>query len=342
MTSTFRAWVVDRQPEDEQSPEGDAGTTAGASLLEVTDEFLMPGDTVVSIEYTSVNYKDGLALLGKPGVVREWPLILGIDLVGTVESSESERWQAGDHVVLNGTGLGEHHHGGLAQRARVDGTHLVRVPEPLGGLRAAAIGTAGFTAMLSVLAIERHGVRPGDGPVLVTGAAGGVGSIAIAVLSRLGYNVIASSGRAETEGAYLTHLGASAIIDRAELASPGRPLQKQRWAAVLDVAGSHTLVNAIAQLERGGIATACGLAQGTDLAGTVMPFILRGVSLVGINSVEVAPDERAVVWERLARDLDVGLLDQMTSVVALADAKTAAERILAGGIRGRTVVDVNV
>jgi acrylyl-CoA reductase (NADPH) len=327
MTTTFLAWLVSK------------GTDATASVRELTDDDLMAGDTVLSVQYSSINYKDGLALCGRPGVVRAWPLIPGIDLVGTVESSDD--WAAGDSVILTGAGLGESHHGGLAQRARVDATSLVRVPAGLGPLRAAAIGTAGFTAMLSVLALERHGVTPGDGPVLVTGAAGGVGSVAVALLNRLGFEVVASTGRAASEGEYLTTLGASEIIDRAALSEPGKPMQSQRYAAVVDAVGSHTLVNAIAQLRDGGVATACGLAQGTDLPGTVLPFILRGVSLVGINSVNASPAVRREAWSRLEVDLDRDLLDGMIEVVPFAAAKDAAERILAGGIRGRTVVDVN-
>ena len=335
MTTTFQAWLV--------SKESDASGTATqtASVRELTDSDLMAGDTVVSVQYSSINYKDGLALCGRPGVVRNWPLIPGIDLVGTVESSDLADWAPGDAVLLNGAGIGESHHGGLAQRARVDGSSLVRVPDALGPLRSAAIGTAGFTAMLSVLAVERHGVSPGDGPVLVTGAAGGVGSVAVALLAWLGFEVVASTGRADSEGEYLTRLGASEILDRATLSEPGKPMQSQRYAAVVDAVGSSTLVNAIAQLAYGGVATACGLAQGTDLPGTVLPFILRGVSLAGINSVDAPLALRQQAWARLEQDLHVGLLDGMTEVIPLAAAKNTAERILDGGVRGRTVVDVN-
>ena len=333
--TTFRAWWVEKQT--------DASGTASqtASLREVTDDDLMAGDTTVSVAWSSINYKDGLALGGRPGVVRAWPLIPGIDLVGTVESSTSDGWAAGDAVVLNGAGLGESHHGGLAERARVDGTNFVRVPDAIGLQRAAAIGTAGFTAMLSVLALERHGLGPGDGPVLVTGAAGGVGSIAVAVLARLGYEVVASTGRVESQGDYLRSLGASELLDRATLADPGKPLQAQRFAAVVDAVGSSTLVNAIAQLNYGGVATTCGLAQGPDLPATVLPFILRGVSLLGINSVEASLPIRQQAWSRLASDLDLSLLDSMTEVIPLAAAADAAGSILAGEVRGRTVVDVH-
>lgn len=326
MTTTFRAWWVEKE---------------GALLRDLTDNDLMAGDTTIAVAYSSINFKDGLALNGRPGVVRTWPLIPGIDLVGTVESSESGNWSPGDQVLLNGDGLGESHHGGLAQRARVDGANLVRVPDAVGPLRAAAIGTAGFTAMLSVLAVERHGVEPGDGPVLVTGAAGGVGSIAVALLSALGHEVVASTGRVESQGDYLRSLGATELVDRSTLSDPGKPMQSQRYAAVVDAVGSTTLVNAIAQLRYGGVATACGLAQGADLPATVLPFILRGVSLVGINSVDAPLALRQEAWSRLESDLDLSLLDAMTEVVPLDAAKDAAARILDGGVRGRTVVDVN-
>lgn len=335
MTTTFRAWLVSKETD------ASGAATQTASIRDLTDDDLGPGDTVVSVQYSSINYKDGLALCGRPGVVRNWPLIPGIDLVGTVESSDAAGWAPGDAVLLNGAGLGESLHGGLAQRARVDGSRLVRVPDALGPLRAAAIGTAGLTAMLSVLAVERHGVSAGDGPVLVTGAAGGVGSVAVALLSRLGFEVVASTGRADTEAEYLTALGATEILDRGTLSEPGKPMQSQRYAAVVDAVGSHTLVNAVAQLAYGGVATACGLAQGADLPATVLPFILRGVSLVGINSVDAPLGFRQEAWSRLERDLDPTLLDGMIEGIPLDAAKDSAERILAGAVRGRTVVDVN-
>lgn len=335
MTTTFRAWWVEKQTDA-------AGTaTQTASVREITDDELRDGDTVVSVGYSSINYKDGLALLGRPGVVRTWPLIPGIDLVGTVERGDSGAWAPGDLVLLNGAGLGESHHGGLAQRARVDGSRLVRVPDAIGPQRAAAIGTAGFTAMLSVLAIERNGVAPGDGPVLVTGAAGGVGSVAIALLARRGHEVVAATGRMDSQGDYLRSLGAAEVIDRATLSGPGKPLQAQRYSAVVDAVGSSTLVNALAQLKYGGVATACGLAQGSDLPGTVLPFILRGVSLVGIDSVDAPLELRQEAWGRLATDLDLRLLDDMTEVIPLDAARDKGERILAGDVRGRVVVDVN-
>lgn len=335
MTTTFQAWWVSKETD------ASGAATQTASVRELSDSDLIAGDTVVSVQYSSINYKDGLALCGRPGVVRAWPLIPGIDLVGTVESSELTDRASGDVVVLNGAGLGESFHGGLAQRARVDGSSLVQVPEAIGPLRAAAIGTAGFTAMLSVLAVERHGVSPSDGAVLVTGAAGGVGSIAVALLAGLGFTVIASTGRVESEGEYLTTLGAAEILDRSTLSEPGKPMQSQRYAAVVDAVGSHSLVNAIAQLKDGGVATACGLAQGAELPGSVLPFILRGVSLAGINSVQTPLALRQHAWARLERDLDLDLLDAMTEVIPLAAAKESAERILAGSVRGRTVVDVN-
>lgn len=337
--SDFRAIVI------EQEIEGGRITAHTAEVRRVTDAFLLPGDVTVAVEYSGLNYKDGLAIGGRPGVARTSPLIPGIDLVGTVESSADPRWRAGDRVVLNGDGIGESHHGGLAERARVRGDALVRVPAAISSAQAAAIGTAGFTAMLSVLALERHGVDPVEvresgSSVLVTGAAGGVGSVAVAVLSGLGYPVTASTGRVDELAGYLTDLGATAIIDRAELGDPGRPLQSQRWAGVVDAVGSHTLVNALAQTRYGGIVTACGLAQGPDLPGTVLPFILRGVTLVGINSVEAPAALREVAWRRLATDLDEEALAAMTSVIPLAAAVPAAEEILAGRLRGRTVVDV--
>lgn len=337
--SDFRAIVI------EQEIEGGAITAHTAEVRRVTDAFLMPGAVTVAVEYSDLNYKDGLAIAGRPGVARTSPLIPGIDLVGTVEASDDPRWVPGDRVVLNGDGIGESHHGGLAERARVRGDALVRIPDTIASAQAAAIGTAGFTAMLSVLALERNGVDPREvrdsgSSVLVTGAAGGVGSVAIAVLAGLGYPVTASTGRPEELAGYLTDLGATTIIDRAELGDPGRPLQSQRWAGVVDAVGSHTLVNALAQTRYGGTVTACGLAQGPDLPGTVLPFILRGVTLVGINSVEAPAALRETAWRRLATDLDEETLAAMTSVIPLAEAIPAADDILAGRLRGRTVVDV--
>jgi acrylyl-CoA reductase (NADPH) len=337
--SDFRAIVIEQ--------EIDGGTIAAhtAEVRRVTDAFLMPGDVTIAVEYSDLNYKDGLAIAGRPGVARITPLIPGIDLVGTVEESDDPRWRPGDRVVLNGDGIGETHHGGFAERARVRADALVGVPAAISSAQAAAIGTAGFTAMLAVLALERHGVDPDEvrasgSSVLVTGAAGGVGSVAIAVLAGLGYPVTASTGRPRELAAYLTDLGASAIIDRAELSDPGRPMQTQRWAGVVDAVGSHTLANALAQTRYGGTVTACGLAQGADLPGSVLPFILRGITLAGINSVEAPAALRETAWRRLATDLDEEALAAMTTVIPLAGAIPAAEDILAGRLRGRTVVDV--
>jgi acrylyl-CoA reductase (NADPH) len=324
----FRALRVDRD---------DAGVTEVTRETTLTDDDLMPGDVTVDVEFSSINFKDGLALTGRPGVIKPERLIPGIDLVGTVASSESPHWNRGDRVLVNGWGLGETHDGGLSERARVSGDWLTAVPTSLSSSRAAAIGTAGFTAMLSVMAIERHGVNAGS--VLVTGASGGVGSIAIALLSRAGFHVTASTGRA-AEHDYLRSLGASEIIDRSTLSPPGKPLQSQRWDAVVDAVGSNTLSNALAQTTYGGVVTACGLAQGADLPTSVMPFILRGVTLAGINSVFCPTPLRLRAWDRLATDLDPVLLDSLTTTIGLADSVRAAEAILAGQVRGRTVVEV--
>ena len=306
----------------------------------LTDDTLMDGDVTVDVEFSSVNFKDALALTGQPGVVRKHPLIPGIDLVGTVAHSESANWSAGDRVLVVGQGIGESHHGGLAERARVPGDWLVRVPDGISSERAAAIGTAGFTAQLAVLALGEGGVdEVGDGEVLVTGATGGVGSIAIALLAANGFSVTAATGK-ESSHEYLRSLGATSIIDRAELAEPGKPLQSQRWAGAVDTVGGIPLANVLAQTHYGGTVTACGLAASSDLPATVMPFILRAVSLVGINSVYTPAERRAQAWERLERDLDLDQLDSMTTTVPLADAVGVAERLMAGSNTGRTVVDV--
>jgi len=331
----FRAIVVERTVAE------DGTKTQHAALTLVEETFLMPGDVTITVDYSSLNYKDGLALAGRPGVIRAWPLIAGIDLVGTVESSEDPRWVQGDRVILNGSGLGETHHGGLAERARVSGASLVRLPAGISARRAAAIGTAGFTAMLAMLALERAGITPESGPVLVTGAAGGVGSIAVAVLAAGGYRVTASTGRVEELGDYLRGLGAETILDRNTLSEPGKPLQAQRWAAAVDSVGSATLANVLAQANYGAVITSCGLAQGADLPTTVMPFILRGVSLVGINSVEAPPALREQAWSRLESDLDLALLDGLTSSITLEEAIAAADDILAGRLHGRTVVAIH-
>jgi acrylyl-CoA reductase (NADPH) len=308
---------------------------------DLTDAVLMPGDVTIDVEYSSINFKDGLALAGKPGVIKKDQLIAGIDLVGTVSSSESAKWKSGDRVILNGWGIGETHHGGLAERARVNGEWLVELPPAFSPQQAAAIGTAGFTAMLAVLAIEETAARASiHDEILVTGASGGVGSIAIALLAGLGFSVTASTGR-ESEHDYLRSLGARAIIDRATLSEPGKPLQSQRWSAAIDSVGGSTLANVLAQTKYGGVVASCGLAQSADLPTTVMPFILRVITLAGINSVFCPRGHRQEAWNRLALDLDLGLLDSLTETVTLSDSLGLADRILAGEVRGRTVVDVS-
>ena len=314
---------------------------ADPRLLEDADESLLAGEVALDVEFSSLNYKDGMALAGK-GIARAHPLIPGIDLVGTVTESADRRFSPGDAVVLNGDGIGETRHGGFATRARVRPDALVHLPAGMTPHRAAAIGTAGFTAMLAVQRLEDAGLTPEDGDVLVTGASGGAGSIAVALLASRGHRVIASTGRGQEHGAYLRSLGAAELLDRRELSEePGRPLQSQRFAAAIDGVGSTTLVNVLAQTVWGGTVAAYGLAQGPDLPATVLPFILRGVTLAGINSVECPLPLRERAWAALAEELDPALLDSMTTTVGLADALPAAERILAGGVRGRTVVDVS-
>lgn len=316
----------------------DAGFSAQITQL---DEAQLPeGDVTVRVEYSTINYKDGLAITNKSPVVRKWPMVPGIDLVGVVEASANAAIKAGDRVVLNGWGVGEGHWGGLAQKARLKGDWLIPLPGPITPRRAMAIGTAGYTAMLCVLALERQGVKPGDGEVLVTGAAGGVGSVAIAVLAKRGYKVVASTRRMN-ESDYLTQLGAHEILDAATLSAQGKPLARERWAGVVDTVGSHTLVNACASTKYRGVVTACGLAQGMDFPGTVAPFILRGVTLVGIDSVMAPRAERIEAWTRLASDLDPARLDAMTSEVGLEQAQGAGQDIVAGKVRGRIVVNVN-
>lgn len=314
-----------------------------ARLREVDDDFLRQGagtgDAVIDVEWSSLNYKDGMALTGDRGVARVSPLIPGIDLVGTVRASDGAGlFDVGDSVVLNGAGIGETRHGGFSERAVADPGSLVILPEAITPRRAAAIGTAGFTAMLSVLRLEAD-VAPDAGDILVTGSAGGVGSIAIALLSRLGYRVVASTGRPE-QADFLRGLGAAEVIDRATLGEAGKPVQRPRWAGAIDSVGSHTLANVLAQTQWGGSVTACGLAQGSDLPTTVLPFILRGVSLRGINSVDAPRSLRETAWSRLATDLDLDLLDSLTEEVSLAEVIGLAEPILGGQVRGRTVVDV--
>lgn len=333
----YRAIVV------EQHAASDTATPNRARLVDRDEPDRAHGDVTIAVEYSSVNYKDALALAGRPGIVRRTPLIAGVDLVGTVEYADgpaAERFDSGDRVVLNGAGLGERHDGGFAERARVDGASLLRIPGAISSARAGAIGTAGFTAMLAVLALEKHGVHPGDGPVLVTGASGGVGSIAVALLARLGHEVVASTGRVDEHGALLQRLGASDVVDRTALQEAGRPLQSERWAGAVDSVGSHTLANILAQTRWGGAVAACGLAQGADLPTSVMPFILRGVTLAGVNSVEAPRRLREEAWRRLAHDLDLELLDALTSTVTLPGALDIAHEVLAGRVHGRTLVDV--
>lgn len=316
----------------------DAGTAA--ALADLEEAKLPAGDVVVRVDYSTLNFKDALAITGKSPIVRTWPMVPGIDLAGTVETSDSPAWKPGDKVVLNGWGVGESHWGGLAQRARVKGDWLVRLPPAFSTRQAASIGTAGYTAMLCVLALEHHGLRPGDGEILVTGAAGGVGSIAVSLLGKLGYAVVAATGR-PAEAAYLKALGAATVIDRAELSGPGKPLGKERWAGVVDSVGSHTLANACASTRADGAVAACGLAQGMDFPATVAPFILRGITLYGVNSVTMPRPRREVAWQRLARDLSPAALDQVTREIGLGEAIPAAAELLAGRVRGRLVVDVN-
>jgi len=310
--------------------------TVGEDALMSTGE----RDVLVRVDYSTINFKDGLAITGRSPILRKFPMSPGIDFCGRVEQSSDPLFKSGDAVVLTGWGVGETHPGGLAQYARVKGDWLVAKPDGMTLKQTMAIGTAGYTAMLCVLAIEKHGVKPGDGEVLVTGAAGGVGSIAVAVLAKRGYRVIASTGRV-SESDYLRSLGAAEIMDRKELASPGKPLGKERWAAVIDTVGSHTLANACATTRWDGAVAACGLAQGMDFPSTVAPFILRGVTLYGINSVTTPRPKREMVWQRLAQDLPLEKLDAMTQEISLSRALTIAPEILAGQVRGRLVVNVN-
>jgi acrylyl-CoA reductase (NADPH) len=299
----------------------------------------MEGDVTVRVSHSTVNYKDGLAVTGKAPVVRKWPMVLGIDFAGTVAASSHSEFKAGDAVILNGWGCGETHFGGYAQLARVKGDWLVKKPAGFTAAEAMAIGTAGYTAMLCVLALEKNGVTPDKGPIVVTGAAGGVGSVAIALLAKLGYQVIASTGRA-SEADYLKGLGASEIIDRNELSGPARPMGKERWAGGVDAVGSHTLANVISMTKYGGAVAACGLAQGMDLTTSVAPFILRGVTLAGVDSVMAPKAARVEAWNRLARDLDKAKLAALTVTRPLADVLTLAPDILAGKVRGRVVLEV--
>lgn len=329
MSDTFKAILI-TQGEDK---------TQSVAEVQMTEAELMEGNVTVAVEATTVNYKDGLAITGKSPVVRRFPMIPGIDFAGTVLSSGHPDWHPGDKVILNGWGVGETHYGAYAGRARVNGDWLVPLPADLSPAQAMGVGTAGYTAMLCVMALERHGVVPERGPVVVTGAAGGVGSVAVAVLSKLGYWVIASTGRTEEE-AYLKELGAAEIIDRNELSSPGRPLGKERWAGGVDSVGSHTLANVLAQTQYGGAVAACGLAQGMDLPATVAPFILRGVSLLGVDSVMAPKALRLEAWRRLASDLDHAKLEALTTKIPFSGVLNAARDIVEGRIRGRVMVEM--
>ena len=310
------------------------------SVVEMNEQDLMPGEVTIAVDYSTVNYKDALAITGRADIIRQFPLIPGIDLAGTVEASSFPGIAIGDRVVANSWGLSQTHHGGYAQKARVKGEWLVKIPAAFSTKDAMAIGTAGYTAMLSVLALEHGGLTPQRGDILVTGANGGVGSIAIAILSDLGYRVIASTGRLE-EGDYLRGLGASEIIDRKTLSEPGAPIAAERWAGAVDSVGSHTLANVLAQTQYRGVVTACGLAQGLDLPGSVLPFILRNVTLAGIDSVNAPQQARIQAWSRLARDLDLSKLARTTQVVGLAEVPAVVGRMFEGKVQGRTVVDVN-
>ncbi|MHC2621574.1 acrylyl-CoA reductase (NADPH) [Bradyrhizobium huanghuaihaiense] len=326
--ATFKAIRIDK---------ADKGTTA--QLAQFDEAELMDGDVTVRVEWSTLNYKDGLALTGKAPVVRRFPMIAGIDFAGTVEASSHPQWKAGDKVVCTGWGMGETHLGAYAEKARVKGDWLVALPQGLSARDAMAIGTAGFTAMLSVLALEKHGLSPKSGPVVVTGAAGGVGSVATAVLSKLGYHVIASTGRA-AEADYLKEIGAAEVIDRNELSAPAKPLAKERWAGGVDSVGSTTLANLLSMTKYGGAIAACGLAAGMDLPSSVAPFILRGVCLLGIDSVMCPIEPRKAAWQRLASDLDRTKLSEITHEIPLDEVPGWGAKILAGQVRGRVVVKI--
>jgi acrylyl-CoA reductase (NADPH) len=327
MSDTFKAILVSRDAEKKQS----------VDVVDLTEADLMEGDVTVAVEATTVNYKDGLAITGKAPVVRRWPLVPGIDFAGTVISSSHADWRKGDKVILNGWGVGETHYGAYAGRARVNGDWLVPLPEGMSAHEAMAVGTAGYTAMLSVMALERHGIVPDRGPVVVTGAAGGVGSVAISILSSLGYHVIASTGR-NAESPYLIDLGA--VISREELSPPAKPLAKERWAGGVDSVGSHTLANVLSMTSYGGAIAACGLAGGMDLPSSVAPFILRGVSLLGIDSVMAPKPLRLEAWRRIGTDLDLKKLSTLSRTIGFDGIIAAARDIVEGKVRGRIVVDM--
>jgi acrylyl-CoA reductase (NADPH) len=325
----FNAILVERDPPPYR-----------ASLKKLDESQLPEGDVTVRVEYSTLNYKDALAITGKGPVVRHFPMVPGIDFAGTVENSGNSAYSSGDKIVLNGWGVGEGHWGGLAQVARVKADWLIPLPGALTARQAMAVGTAGYTAMLCVMALERYGITPGDGEILVTGAAGGVGSIAVALLSKLGFRVAAMTGR-PAEADFLRQLGAAEIVDRAAYAGAGKPLVKERWAGAIDVAGSHTLTNVCASLRYGGVVAACGLAAGMDFPATVAPFILRGVTLAGIDSVMRPRADRVEAWRRLSRDLEIKTLEMLVEEIALAQAIERAGLFLEGKVRGRIVVDVN-
>ena len=329
MSDTFKAIRIDKDNE-----------TQKVNLVELNENDLMEGDVLVDITHSTLNFKDGLALTGSSPVVRTFPMIPGIDFSGVVKNSDSDKFSEGDRVVLNGYGLSESHFGGYSERARVNSDHLLKLPENINNKQAMAIGTAGYTAMLCVLALEDHGKTPADGTMLVSGASGGVGSVAISLLSDLGFNVEASTGKLE-ETDYLNSLGAGSVIDRSELSEPSRPLGKERWSGAIDSVGSQTLANILSQISYGGAVSACGLAQGMDLPSTVMPFILRGVSLLGIDSVMAPMNLRERAWLRLSSDINIKKLEEMIIDTTLDQLETLAAKILKGEVRGRVVVNIN-
>ena len=329
MSEKFRALMIEKE-EDTQT----------VKMVDIEDNDLMEGNVLVNVTHSTLNYKDGLAITGASPVVRSFPMIPGIDFSGIVLSSEDNKFSEGDRVVLNGYGLSESHFGGYSEKARVKSEHLLKLPENISNKQAMAIGTAGYTAMLCVLAIEDHGINPDDGVILVSGASGGVGSVAISLLSDLGYNVEASTGRLE-ETPYLNTLGAKTVIDRSELSEPSRPLGKERWAGAIDSVGSTTLANILAQVSYGGAVSACGLAQGMDLPSTVMPFILRGVSLLGIDSVMAPMQLRERAWKRLSENININKLEEMTIDASLDQVEGLAKEILQGKVRGRVIVNIS-
>ncbi len=328
MSSSFQAYQITKDDDNYQ-----------CQLTELGDDDLMDGDVTVQVEYSTINYKDGLALTGRSPVVRTFPLIPGLDFAGTVLESSHDRYKAGDRVILNGWGVGEAHSGGYAQKARVNGDWLIPTPEGLSSRQAMAIGTAGYTSMLCVLALEKHGIKPDDGDIIVSGASGGVGSVAVCILNKLGYRVVATTGRT-SEADFLTKLGAAEIRDRADFAEKAKPLSRQLWAGAVDVAGGNTLANILSQMDYGGAVAACGLAESMSLPTSVAPFILRGVTLYGIDSVMQPYGNRVNAWNRLLTDLDMDLLEELSFDLDFADLPQAAEDILDGKIRGRAIVKI--